>query len=86
MVAEDGPDVRIWLLTCGFVRAAVSGRRDPAVPSCPAHTGRQRLAAGTCAKYVPKFGVPPPPARLRLLALPSAEEQAEGAHLRLRHR
>jgi hypothetical protein len=87
MLAEASPDVRIWHLTCGFVRAAVSDRRGPALLLRPARTGRQRLAAGVCANYVPKFGGPPTPrARLRVLALPSAEEQPDSAHLRLRHR
>src|ERR1019366_2445172 len=59
MLAEASPDVRIWHLTCGFVRAAVSDRRGPALLLRPARTGRPRLAAGVCANYVPKFGGPP---------------------------
>ena len=55
MVAEDGSDVRIRLLTCGFAFVVVTVSVRYALPTRPGGTGRRRLPAAIRAQYVPKF-------------------------------
>ena len=58
MVADTGPDMLFPSLTWAYAAAAAT---DPgsykarASNGCPADTGRRRLLAALCAKYVPKF-------------------------------
>ena len=54
MVAEPGPDVRIWLLTCSLLSSYGFPATTPGADSSGWHRPG-RLLAAICAQYVPKF-------------------------------
>ncbi len=55
MVAEAGPDVRVWLLTCDYAEILATTSKAYTVQIRPGGTGRWRVLAAICAQYVPRF-------------------------------
>ena len=66
MVAEPGPDVRIWSLTGGLTSLTTVHLAPEAAASCPAGTGYERPCAARRAEYVPNFRSTSPLAMTRL--------------------
>jgi len=54
MVAEPGPDVRIWPLTRGLTCTIIVRQLSRTTASCPASTGYERSCAAVCAECVLK--------------------------------